>query len=86
MSTAKGSNIPRFPLLLRGKRGTMYIAKRSDIHTGVPWSPLHLRGRHETDWFPLFLRGRRGIIFIAKGSDTRPGLPWSPLLLRGRGN
>ena len=51
--------------LLRGRRGTMRIAKGSDVRPGVPWSPR-------------LLRGRRGTMRIAKGSDIRPSVPWSP--------
>ena len=51
------------PPLLRGKRGTMCIAKGRMYALASLGSP------------PL-LRGRRGIMCIAKGSDVRPGVPW----------
>ena len=57
--------VPWAPSLLRGRRGTMCIAKGSDVRPGVPWAP------------PL-LRGRRGTMCIAKGSDVRPGVPRAP--------
>ena len=56
--------------LLRGRRGTMCIAKGSDVRPGVPWAP------------PL-LRGRRGTMCIAKGLDVRPGVPRMYALRRG---
>ena len=67
---------------LRGRRGTMCIAKGSDVRPGVPWAPPLLRGRRGT---MCILRGRRGgTMCIAKGSDVRPGVPWAPPLLRGK--
>ena len=36
------------PPLLRGRRGTMCIAKGSYVRPGVPWAPLLLRGRRGT--------------------------------------
>ena len=50
------------PPLLRGRRGTMCIAKGSHVRPGVPCGPV-------------FLRGRRGTMCTAKGSDVRPGVP-----------
>ena len=74
------------PLLLRGRRGTMCIAKGSDVRPGVPWGSasfawqawdnVHCQGVRCTPWRPLGLRGRRGTMCIAKGSDVRPGVPW----------
>ena len=65
--------------LLCGSRGAMYIAKGSDIRSGVPLVPLGFRS---------LLRGRRGTMSIAKGTDARPNIPLVPLglwsLLRGR--
>ena len=54
------------PPLLRGRRGTMCIAKGSDVRPGVLGSP------------PL-LRGRRGTMCTAKGVGCTP---WRPLGLR----
>ena len=51
----------RAPPLLRGRRGTMCIAKGSDVRPGVPRAPPLLRGRRET-------------MCAAKGSDVRLGV------------
>ena len=44
-------------------RGRMYALASFPCPSGVPWSPL-------------LLRGRRGTMCTAKGSDVRPGVPW----------
>ena len=36
----------------------------------TPWPPSGV------PWSPLLLRGRRGTMCTAKGSDVRPGVPW----------
>ena len=78
------------PPLLRGRRGTMCIAKGSDVRLGVPWVSASFawqawdnvqlpRGRMyalASLGSPPLLRGRRGAMCIAKGSDVRPGVPW----------
>ena len=78
------------PPLLRGRRGTMCIAKGSDVRPGVPWvsasfawqtwDNVHCQGVGCTPLAslgsPPLLRGRRGTMCIAKGSDVRPGVPW----------
>ena len=56
------------PPLLRGRRGTMCIAKGSDVR-GRMYALASLAS-------PPLLRGRRGTMLIAKGSDVRPGVPW----------
>ena len=78
------------PPLLRGRRGTMCIAKGVGC---TPWRPLCLRlfcvagvgqcalprGRMyalASLGSPSLLHGRRGTMCIAKGSDARPGVPW----------
>ena len=81
--------VPWAPRLLRGRRGTMCIAKG--------WAPPLLRGRRATMCIakgsdvrpgapcaPPLLRGRGGTMCIAKGSNVRPGVPWALPLLRGR--
>ena len=78
------------PPLLRGRRGTMCIAKGSDARPGVPWVSASFawqtwkkcalpRGRMyalASLGSPPLLPGRRGPMCIAKGSDVRPGVPW----------
>ena len=54
------------PFLLRGRRGTMCIAKGSDVRPGVPWGSasfawqawdnMHCQGVRCTPWRPLGLR------------------------------
>ena len=78
------------PPLLRGRRGTMCIAKGSDVRPGVPWVSasfawqawhnVHCQGVGCTPWRPLGLRlfSVAGVAQCAlpKGSDVRPGVPW----------
>ena len=71
------------PPLLRGRRGTMCIAKGSDVRPGVPWVSASFAWQTWGRMYalaslgsPPLLRGRRGTMCIAKGSDVRPGVPW----------
>ena len=78
------------PPLLRGRRGTMCIAKGSDVRPGVPWvfaslawqawDNVHCQGvgMYALAFLgsPPLLRGRRGTMCTAKGPDVHPGVPW----------
>ena len=78
------------PPLLRGRRGTMCIAKGSDVRPGVPWVSasfawqawhnVHCQGVGCTPWRPLGLRlfCVAGVAQCAlpTGSDVRPGVTW----------
>ena len=57
------SGVPWSPPLLRGRRGTICTAKRSDVRSGVPRAP------------PL-LRGTRGTMCTAKGSASFAWQAW----------
>ena len=80
--------------LLRGRRGTMFIAKGTGAHPSVPLAsgrfcvagvgqfPLPRGRMNALAWAPLLLRGRRGAMSTAKGLDIRPSVPLVPLRLR----
>ena len=84
----------RLQSLLRGRRGTMSIAKGTDAHPSVPLAsgrfcvagvgqfPLPRGRMNVLAWAPLLLRGRRGAMSTAKGLDIRPSVPLVPLGLR----
>ena len=81
------------PPLLRGRHGTMCIAKGSDVRPGVPWVSASFpwqawhnvhcqRGRMyalASLGSPPLFRGRRGTMCTAKGVGCTP---WRPLGLR----
>ena len=57
-------------LSLTHSRGRMWSAKGVGC---TPWRPL--RCPSGVPWSPLLLRGRRGTMCTVKGSDVRPGVP-----------
>ena len=72
----KRSSFIGSPPLLRGRRGTMCIAKGSDVRPGVPWVSASFAWQA---WDNVHCQG-----VGCTGSDVRPGVPWAPPLLRGR--
>ena len=91
--TPRGSaGVPWSPPLLRGRRGTMCIAKGSDVRPGVPLASLGLR---PFAWQASDNVHCQGVGCTPRGSAGVPwspplsprgstGVPWSPPLLRGR--
>ena len=75
------SGVPRSPLLLRGRRGTMCIAGGFCL-AGVGQCALPRGRMFGVPGSALLLRGRHGTMCMAKGSDVRPGVP---LAFLGRG-
>ena len=70
--TPRGSaGVPWSPPLLRGRRGTMCIAKGSDVRPGVPLASLGLR---------LFCVARVGQCALPRGRMYAPGFRWRPLV------
>ena len=67
------SGVPWAPPLLRGRRGTISIAKGSDVR---PWRPSGV------PWAPPLLRGSLATMCTARWSDVRPGVPLASLGLR----
>ena len=86
------------PPLLRGRRGTMCIAKGSDVRPGVPWvsasfawqtwDNVHCQGVGCTPWRPLGLRlfcvAGVGQCALPRGRMYALASLGSPPLLRGR--
>ena len=70
--TPRGSaGVPWSPPLLRGRRGTMCIAKGSDVRPGVPLASLGLR---------LFCVAGVGQCALPRGRMYAPGFRWRPLV------
>ena len=68
--TPRGSaGVPGSPPLLRGRRGTMCIAKGSDVRPGVPLASLGLR---------LFCVAGVGHCALSRGRMYAPGFRWRP--------
>ena len=68
--TPRGSaGVPGSPPLLRGRRGTMCIAKGSDVRPGVPLASLGLR---------LFCVAGVGQCALSRGRMYAPGFRWRP--------
>ena len=68
--TPRGSaGVPGSPPLLRGRRGTMCIAKGSDVRPGVPLASLGLR---------LFCVAGVGQCALPRGWMHAPGFRWRP--------
>ena len=68
--TPRGSaGVPGSPPLLRGRRGTMCTAKRSDVRPGVPLASLGLR---------LFCVAGVGQCALPRGRMYAPGFRWRP--------
>ena len=68
--TPRGSaGVPGSPPLLRGRRGTMCIAKGSDVRPGVPLASLGLR---------LFCVAGVGKCALSRGRMYAPGFRWRP--------
>ena len=68
--TPRGSaGVPGSPPLLRGRRGTMCIAKGSDVRPGVPLASLGLR---------LFCVAGVGQCALPRGRMHAPGFRWRP--------
>ena len=68
--TPRGSaGVPGSPPLLRGRRGTMYTVKGSDVRSGVPLASLGLR---------LFCVAGVGQCALPRGRMYAPGFRWRP--------
>ena len=68
--TPRGSaGVPGSPPLLRGRRGTMWNAKGSDVRPGVPLASLGLR---------LFCVAGAGQCALSRGRMYAPGFRWRP--------